>query len=311
VSPVAVLVPTLRRPESLARALQSLFAQSGLGDRAVELVVVDNDPAGSARATVEALRGSAPWPLSYVHEPRPGVATARNTGLRAVAAPLVAFLDDDEEATPGWLAALLDTQAETAADAVFGPIAGRAPDAPAAHRAYLEAFFSRAGPARSGPLEHAFGCGNSLLVRATALPGPAPFDVAADETGGEDDVLFAGLKGRGGRFAWAAEALAYEHAPAHRARLGYALRRAFAYGQGPSQTCAREGDVAGVARWMTVGLGQAALFGAAAAVLWALRRPGRAAMLDRAVRGVGKVFWMSGLEPQLYGRAELARAAAG
>ncbi len=63
--PVAVIVPTLRRPDSLTRALESLFAQTGVADRLAEIVVVDNDPAGSAAATVEAVRARSPWPLVY------------------------------------------------------------------------------------------------------------------------------------------------------------------------------------------------------------------------------------------------------
>jgi hypothetical protein len=236
------------------------------------------------------------------------VATARNAALAATKAPLIAFLDDDEEASPGWLAALLETAERQGADAVFGPITGRAPEGALRHRAYLEAFFSRTGPSASGPIDEPFGCGNSLLRRATALPGPAPFDASADQTGGEDDVLFAGLKARGGRFAWAAQAVVVEHAPAHRARLGYVLMRAFAYGQGPSQTCARRRDWLGVVRWSVIGAGQAVVFGAAAAALWAVRAPAAPNVLDRAVRGLGKMFWMNGLEPRLYGRAELTRA---
>jgi hypothetical protein len=307
-NPVAVLIPTLRRPESLARALRSVFTQTGVEGRLAEILVVDNDPDASARETVERLRTNSPWPVVYVHEPRPGVATARNTGLRATSAPLIAFLDDDEEATSRWLRSLIGVLEEHQADAVFGPIAGRVPDDVTRHRAYLERFFSRTGPVVSGPVKDAYGCGNSLLQRASALPAPAPFDTNADQTGGEDDVLFSGLKARGGRFAWAADALVYEYAPAHRAHLSYALKRAFAFGQGPSQTCARKGDWAGVVRWSVIGAAQALVFGVTAAVLWTLRSPRFPTTLDRGVQGLGKLFWMRGLEPKLYGRAELARA---
>ena len=41
--PVSVIVPTMRRPESLERALRSLFAQTARDRPAI--VVVDNDPA--------------------------------------------------------------------------------------------------------------------------------------------------------------------------------------------------------------------------------------------------------------------------
>ena len=304
---VAVIVPTLRRPESLERALRSLFAQTGVADRVVAIVVVDNDPVGSAAATVESLRTSSPWPLTYVHAPRPGVATARNAGLAATSAPLIAFLDDDEAASPGWLAALLEAQVNSGADAVFGPITGRAPDAVAWLKPWLERFFGREGPARTGLIDHPFGCGNSLMVRATALPGPAPFDAGTDQAGGEDDALFAALASRGGRFGWAADAWVEEFAPAHRATLNYALARAFAYGQGPSQTAAAAGNWPGVARWMAIGAAQTAVWGAASAALTVIASPRRAEMYDRTARGIGKLFWMKGFEPHFYGARELAR----
>ncbi|MFN7281656.1 MAG: glycosyltransferase family 2 protein, partial [Brevundimonas sp.] len=78
---VCVMIPTMRRPESLARALRSVFAQDGLADRPVSIVVVDNDPAATARSTVETLKADSPFPVVYRHEPRPGLATARNAGL--------------------------------------------------------------------------------------------------------------------------------------------------------------------------------------------------------------------------------------
>ena len=304
---VAVIVPTLRRPESLERALRSLFAQTGVADRVSSIVVVDNDPVGSAAETVEGLRAASPWPLTYVHAPRPGVATARNTGLAATPSPLIAFLDDDEAADAGWLAALLRAQADTGADAVFGPITGRAPDAAAWLKPYLERFFGREGPERTGLIETPFGCGNSLMVRATALPGTAPFDPNADQAGGEDDALFAALLARGGRFGWAADARVEEFAPPHRATLNYALARAFAYGQGPSQTAAAARNWPGVARWMVIGAAQAAVWGAASAVLTVMASPRRAETYDRTARGVGKLLWMKGFEPHFYGARELAR----
>ena len=304
---VAVIVPTLRRPDSLTRALRSLFAQTRVADRVSELVVVDNDPSGTAAATVDGLRALSPWPLVYVHAPRPGVATARNAGLAATRAPLIAFLDDDEAAETGWLAALLRAQEETGADVVFGPITGRAPEAKPWLKPYLEGFFGREGPDRTQAIDAPFGCGNSLMVRSTALPGGAPFDTGADQAGGEDDALFAALSARGGRFGWAAEARVEEFAPPHRATLNYALARAFAYGQGPSQTAAAAKDWPGVARWMAIGAAQTAVWGLASAALTVIASPKRAEMYDRTARGVGKLLWMKGFEPRFYGARELAR----
>jgi succinoglycan biosynthesis protein ExoM len=304
---VAIIVPTLRRPESLERALRSLFQQTGVADRVSGIVVVDNDPVGSAAALVETLRQLSPWLLIYRHAPTPGVATARNAGLSATTAPLIAFLDDDEAAAPGWLSALLKAQEETGADAVFGPITGRAPGAEAWLQAYLEGFFGRDGPDRTGLIAQPYGCGNSLMLRSTALPGAAPFNVAADQAGGEDDALFAALASRGGRFGWAADARVEEFAPPHRATLKYALARAFASGQGPSQTAAAARNWPGVARWMLIGAAQTVVWGAAAAAMTLTVRPGRAEMYDRTARGLGKVLWARGFEPHFYGARELAR----
>jgi len=288
--PISVIIPTFQRPDSLARALRSVFAQTR-ADLILEIAVVDNAEEGSARAAVEALRPLSPAPLIYINAPPPGVATARNAGVAATSAPYVAFLDDDEEAHPNWLAGLYAVHRRHGADVTFGPVHGKTPGVQPWKRLYLEQFFSRIGPAVSGPIEVVYGCGNSLMTRATALQGPAPFDVAANDTGGEDDRLFADLRGKGARFAWAAEAVVDEHAPPHRATLGYALARAVSYGQSPCQLCQRRGDWLGLAKWMSIGAGQAVVFGAAALGLMALKRPAWVPVMDRAARGLGKVLW--------------------
>ena len=302
---VAVVIPTLRRPDSLERALRSVFAQAAALERVAAIVVADNDPEASAAVVIQRLASGSPAPLVHVHAPRPGVATARNAGLSATDAPLIAFLDDDEAASPRWLASLLDAQAETGADVVFGPIRGRVPEGAGWTAPYLEAFFGRAGPAETRLIEEPWGCGNSLMVRATALPGAAPFDISADQTGGEDDKLFAALSARGGRYGWAAEAWVDEFAPPHRATLRYALTRAFAYGQGPSQTAGAARDWPAVARWMLIGAAQAGVWGLVSLVLFVLRSPARARAYDRLARGLGKVFWTRRFEPRLYGAALL------
>ena len=86
---VAVIIPTLRRPESLERAVRSVLAQTGVSDRLREIVVVDNDPQASSRDTTAQLAEEAGIPIIWRHAPRPGVATARNAGL--VGGPIAAL----------------------------------------------------------------------------------------------------------------------------------------------------------------------------------------------------------------------------
>jgi succinoglycan biosynthesis protein ExoM len=105
---VTIMIPTQRRPDGLAVAARSVFGQTGVDLAELELVIVDND-----QVAVRAGRGAGPGQgravsrSIYVHEKRPGVAFARNAGMARASGELIAFLDDDEEAPAGWLAALL------------------------------------------------------------------------------------------------------------------------------------------------------------------------------------------------------------
>jgi succinoglycan biosynthesis protein ExoM len=300
---VSIIIPTQRRPASLARALGSALAQTGVEPGRLDLVVVDNDAAPSARELVAAAAAAAPFPVHYVHEPQSGVANARNAAAAACSGAFIAFLDDDEEAPPGWLAALLDVQSRFDADVVFGPVRGRAPATVVGHRDYLERFFSREDKAGAGLIDRYYGCGDSLIRRA-ALPDPRqPFSASRNQIGGEDDLLFGAMRQRGARFAWAPDAWVWEDPAPDRLSLRYALLRAFAYGQGASARCAaaRPPDRLGVAGWMAIGLGQAIVYGAEAAFKWLTRAPDRAFAADRAARGVGKTLWWKPFKIKFYG----------
>lgn len=300
---ISIIIPTQRRPGPLALAANSALRQAGLDMASVELVIVDNDAAPSAREAVAGLAKNAPCPVVYVHEPRPGVAYARNAAMAAAKGQLIAFLDDDEEAPETWLASLLAVQVRCDADVVFGPVHARAPQTVQTHRAYLERFFSRLDPAEEGVIDHYYGCGNSLLRRA-ALPDPdQPFALKRNHIGGEDDLLFGAMQGRGARFAWAPKAWVHEDPAPGRLSLRYTLARAFAYGQGPTEHCYASSprDYAGIAKWMAVGVAQTAVFGALAGVKWLLRRPDRAQALDRAARGLGKTLWGGPFKIAFYG----------
>jgi succinoglycan biosynthesis protein ExoM len=300
---VSLVIPTQRRPDGLARAARSTFVQAGVDPKLLELVVVDNDQVPSAQPGVEALAVEAPFPVTYVHEPEPGVANARNAALAKARGEFIVFLDDDEEAPAGWLAALLAAQDRFQADVVFGPVRGRAPESVVAHRTYLERFFSREGPAEAGVLDHYYGCGDSLVRRA-AMPNPTqPFSAIRNHIGGEDDLLFGEMKARGAVFAWEPAAWVWEDPVPARLSLAYTIPRAFAYGQGPSAACAAATppDRVGVARWMAQGLIQAGLFGAFAGLKWLVRAPDFAFTLDRAARGLGKTFWWGPFKIHFYG----------
>jgi succinoglycan biosynthesis protein ExoM len=302
---ISLVIPTQRRPAGLETAVRSTFRQRDVDPARLELVIVDNDAQPSAEPLVAALATEAPFPVRYVHEPAAGVANARNAGLAAAGGELIAFLDDDEEATADWLAALIEAQRRYGADVVFGPVQARAPHAVRRHRQYLETFFSREGPAEAGIIAHSYGCGDSLVRRA-ALPHPtAPFPAERNETGGEDDWLFGEMKRAGARFAWSPRALVFEDPVPERLTLKYTMQRAFAYGQGPSYQCASSDppDRLGMLRWMAIGFVQAWVFGLFAGFQWLRGAPHRAFALDRTMRGLGKMFFGPLFAQKFYGRS--------
>ncbi|MES1201676.1 MAG: glycosyltransferase family 2 protein [Pseudomonadota bacterium] len=295
---ISVCIPTFRRSLGFLRAAQSVFAQTYPD---VELIAVDNSPEGSALEIFRQLQAEAPIPFRWAHAKAPGVAQARNAALALARGEYVAWLDDDEEAPAHWVGELLKTLRQTRADCAFGPVKALAPQGP--HRAYFEALYARTGPTRSGPTEIAYGIGNSMQ-RRDFFEDATPFDPRADQTGGEDDRLFAAARAEGKRFAWSAHAWVLEHVDPRRTRLGYALKRAFAYGQGPCETAWAERDWRGLLRHMGVGAGQALVFGLLAAFAWSIGRKGTLLLLDRAARGAGKVLWF--YEQRFYG-ASLAK----
>ena len=103
---IAAAVCTYCRYDMLAESLGSLARQT-LDRGRFEIIVVDNSP-DAARSAEEAKRFAAIPNLFWMHEPRPGLSNARNVATLRTTAPILAFLDDDARADPGWLAALLD-----------------------------------------------------------------------------------------------------------------------------------------------------------------------------------------------------------
>src|SRR3954468_9366916 len=96
----AIVIPTRGRPRYLDVALASIAPQAAA--TGAEVVVIDDGPDDATRA-VAARHGAR-----YVRHDRPrGLNVARNTAIDATDAALVVYVDDDVEAWPGWLEALL------------------------------------------------------------------------------------------------------------------------------------------------------------------------------------------------------------
>jgi glycosyltransferase involved in cell wall biosynthesis len=94
---VSVIIPTFNRRGLVQQAIDSVLAQD-FDD--CELIVVDD---GSTDDTAEALAVYGPR-IRVLRQPNRGVSAARNAGIRAAAAPLIALLDSDDLWLPAKLA---------------------------------------------------------------------------------------------------------------------------------------------------------------------------------------------------------------
>lgn len=88
-----------------------------------EVIVVENRPQHSQVREALRLEFGSDERVRYVQEHSPGLASARNAGLRVARGELVAFTDDDVSVDRSWLTALCDAFACTDVDCVTGLIA--------------------------------------------------------------------------------------------------------------------------------------------------------------------------------------------
>src|SRR5579863_5799453 len=101
--PISVVVCTYNRARSLGKTLESVVAQSLPQGVEWEIIVVDNNSKDSTRQVVEEFQSRYKGRFRYLLEERQGVSFARNTGIRESIGEVLAFIDDDETAAPGWL----------------------------------------------------------------------------------------------------------------------------------------------------------------------------------------------------------------
>jgi succinoglycan biosynthesis protein ExoM len=301
---VSIVIPTLNRPGSLKRAVESALNQTGLDDVEIDVIVVDNSPEGSARAVISSL--VPPWrTVRFVSEPKPGISNARNAGVAVAVGRWVAFLDDDEEALSDWTAQLVAVARRTKADAVFGPVDARSDGGPVigCFAPYFSRRCNRANASDITDLAAHLGTNNSMFDRLRCLGEIEPFDPSLNESGGEDSLLLKRLVTRGCRFAFAAEAAVVEWVPARRLTWAYVRKRKFLSGQIRVfvHHVAQRTQWDRIALWMAVGLAQFVVGSAAALVLWPFHRDGAARALATAYGGLGKVLWMPRFRPALYG----------
>jgi GT2 family glycosyltransferase len=206
---VTVVIATYNRHARLRRTLASLAAQT-VHDFAV--VVVDD--AGSSPVGAEVLAALTPdIPARVVRMERNGGAgAARNAGIAASSSEFIAFIDDDVDATPGWLGAHLRAMTDSGM-ASIGPLLPPADWRPLSWNLWeartLEREYARIARGLYPAGWRQFFTGNAMVRRAD-LVAAGGFDATFRRA--EDIELGVRLEDAGVRFVLTTEAAGWHYA---------------------------------------------------------------------------------------------------
>jgi len=225
---ITIAIPSYKRPEQLAALLAALPDRITETERAtVDVLVVDNDPDGSARESVE----GAPLNVRYAHETTPGISAVRNRALdECHDSDLLAFLDDDEIPLAGWLSSLVDTWRGHGSSAVAGRVIS-------VFHGDTDPWVIASGTFRrkervTGSSMHTAAAGNLLLDIKQIQRFGTRFEKSLGLSGGEDTLFTRQLVDSGGTIVWCNESAAEDYVVASRLTRDWAKQRAFSSGNG-------------------------------------------------------------------------------
>ncbi|MCV9962770.1 glycosyltransferase [Pararhizobium sp. BT-229] len=299
---VDIGVCTYKRPE-LEQTLRSLAAMAIPEGAEIRIIVADNDETPSAEGRVNALRGSVPHEIVYVHCPSSNISIARNACLDNARGDFLAFIDDDETASEDWIVRLIETAEAAAADVVLGPVkAVYSKDAP---RWMRRGDFHSTFPVWVGDrIITGYTCNALLRLAAPSLTGRR-FNLELGRSGGEDTEYFTHMHRMGGKIAYAPAAWVEEPVPAKRAAFSWLAKRKFRFGQTHGRLIEAGSGLVGKTRQLALASAKSG-FCALASVAFLFSPVRRNQYFLRASMHAGVVSGLLGVrEIEQYGTAEV------
>ena len=293
----AVCALTYHRPEGLDRLLRELKRVEIPDGHEMFVVIIDNDPEGSAQAVADTAAHGAPWDLLYEIERERGISAGRNAAVRRgldAGADAIVFIDDDEWPEADWLSELIATQRATGADVVTGPVLADF-DEPAPEWILAGKFFDRPRYPHNSKLSYAT-TSSVLMMRSCFEDRPVPFDPDFGMSGGSDTHLFAQLRDAGLQIYWSDRAIVHEAIPTSRVNEKWLIRREYRRGQTVSRSLRRRDP----RRWRHLRRGIRGVLEMLAGAAQAL--VGVVAGKHRRLRGVQRVALGAGMISGLFDR---------
>ena len=199
---VSIIIPAYNAAEYIGETLDSVFAQTFTDYE----VVVINDGSPDTE-DLERVLTRYPEKLRYIKQENKGAAAARNTGLRAAAGELVAFLDADDTWLPNFLEKQIGLLKRSGADFVYADALF------SGESAYSGRTFMELHPSRGEVTAERLLALKVTVLTSTVLARKAPimevglFDESLRR--GQDFELWLRLAKRGIRFAYQREVLAH------------------------------------------------------------------------------------------------------
>jgi glycosyltransferase involved in cell wall biosynthesis len=230
---VSVVVPTRNRAGYLRVTLESLGAQEP--GTPYEVIVVDDGSSDDSAALAEQLGARV-----IRHERSRGPNAARNAGIAAARAPLIALIDDDVRIPTGWVAALAHGADEHAsAEAIGGPIRASL-EGPAPHGCGRESAPITTLDLGPADRETDFVWSANMAVRRSAIERIGNFDESVPIYGDEEEWLIR-LHRNGGRVVYVAAAWLEHRRAGDDARLRSLARAEYRRGRAARRNDRRKG----------------------------------------------------------------------
>lgn len=190
----------------------------------IEIIVVDNDPAGSGSATVQKHKENSRYEIKYAIEPKKCFATIRNKTLQLSEGSWIAFIDDDERAPSNWLVSLLTEIEKNKSDGALGPVRPYF-DTPPPNWLVKSEICERPEPPTGTLLDYTqTRTGNALINARVFKELGLSFDTRF-ASGGEDVDFFKRAMAKGCKFTWTNDAAVYELVTPDRMKLSFHTKR--------------------------------------------------------------------------------------